>query len=143
MAHAKIIPKNEDHYYAGSYIAIPYNVTDEHADTAIDLTGMTATWRLKESLTDTDADALITKTGTEGGAGGEIEFDADPTTGTCKVIIDSANSGDAATGDTEDIVVDENGNRVESKVFEWHFRVEDSNGREVTTDTGTWEIYNS
>lgn len=142
MAHSKIVPKNEDRYYAGSYIAIPYNVTDEHDDTTIDLTGMSASWRLKESLTDLDADALVVKTGTQGGTEDEIEFTT-PSSGECHVIIHSANSGDSAEGDTENIVVDESGNRVESKQFEWHFRVEDADGKEVTTDTGTWDIFNS
>lgn len=142
MAHAQITPKNEDRYYAGSYIGIKFTVTDEHSDTTIDLSGFTASFRVKESLTDLDADAKVEKTGTQGGTEDEIEFTT-PTSGECKVIIDSANSGDGTEGDTEGLVVDESGNRVESKTFRWHFRVEDGDGKEVTTETGTWEVYNS
>ena len=134
MAHAAITTKTEDHYYEGDAIRIPFAFVDEHNDTAIDLTGHSVEFRLKENLTDADVDALVTKTGDEGGTGSQIDF-TDPVNGKCEVVID--------TGDTDGLVVDDGGTRIESKLFEWHVRVIDGNSNRVTSETGDWEIFAS
>lgn len=140
MAHASITTKAEDHYYEGGAIRIPFEFTDEHNDNSIDLTGHSVEFRLKEELIDPDTDALVTKTGEESGTGTEVDF-TDPTNGRCEIIIESGD--DTTEGDTEGVVVDENGDRIQSKVFEWHVRVIDGDGNRVTAETGEWEIWTS
>lgn len=137
MPHAAITT-DEDRYNEGDAIRIPYKVTNEHDGTTIDLTGMSAEWRLKESLTDADADALVTKTGEQGVDESQIDFTA-PGSGELEVIIESDPTG----GDTDGILTDSGGTRAQSEIFEWHFRVFDSNGNRVTAETGDWEIWAS
>lgn len=134
MAHASITPNDSDRYYAGDSIDIPFAFTDQHGDTAIDLTGMTVEFRLKHDLTDTDSDAVVVKTGTEGGTTDGVSFASDPTTGECTVHID--------TDDTSSVVI-EDSTRFESVVMDWHVRVIDGNGNRVTSEVGDWEIFAS
>lgn len=137
MAHTEITT-DEDRYDEGDAIRIPFAVTNEHDGTTIDLTGMSAEFRLKESLTDADADALVVKTGEESVDESEIDFTA-PASGECEVIIES----DPAGGDTDGVLTDAEGTRSASEVFEWHFRVFDGSGNRVTAETGDWVIHAS
>lgn len=133
MAHASITPNDSDRYYAGDSIDIPFAFTDQHDANAIDLTGMSVEFRLKHDLTDADADAVVVKTGTEGGTSSEVTF-TDAVNGECTVHID--------TDDTSSVVI-EDSTRFESVVMDWHVRVIDGNGNRVTSETGTWEIFAS
>ena len=137
MAHAAITT-DEDRYREGDAIRIPFKVTNEHDGTTVDLAGMSAEWRLKESLTDADADALVTKTGEQGTSESQIEF-TNPSSGECEVIIKS----DPMGGDTDGVLTDSGGTRADSQVFEWHFRVFDTAGNRVTAETGDWLIWAS
>jgi hypothetical protein len=135
MAHAAIVPTDDDRYYAGDAINIPFSFTDAHDGTVIDLTGMGVEFRLKENLTDADADALVEKTGTEGGTTNGVTF-TDPVNGEVEININ--------TGDTAAAVDDSStGTRVESAIWDWHVRVIDTDGAQVTSETGTWEIWAS
>lgn len=137
MAHSTITPTDADRYYAGDAIDLPFTVQDHSAGTVIDLTGMSVEFRLKESLTDTDSNALITKTGTEGGATDGVTF-TDALNGSVKININ--------TGDTSNVVDDVDTDpvtRLESVIIEWHFRVIDTNGARVTSETGEWEVFSS
>lgn len=136
MAHTSIVPTDSDYYYAGDAIDIPFEFVQEDGTTPIDLTAKTVEFRIKESLTDTDANAVVTKTGTEGGVTNGVTFAADPTTGQCTVHID--------TDDTATVVDDvDTGTRVESVLMEWHARVIDTNGARITSETGSWEMFAS
>lgn len=141
MAHAQITPKDEDTYDEGDAIRIPFDVTDEHDSSTIDITGMSAEFRLKESLTDADADALVEKIGEQGVTEDQIAF-TDATNGKCEVIIES-DPDNTGNGDTDGVLTGDDGVRADSKVFEWHFRVIDSNGNRVTAETGDWTIHAS
>lgn len=133
MAHTSIQPADQDRYYAGDALTIPFEFTNEHDTTAIDLTGMTVEFRIKEDLTDDDANALVVKTGTEGGTEDEVSF-PDPTNGRCEVHI--------ATDDTSDVIMEDTV-RVESAVVQWHVRVIDGSGNQVTSEVGDWEMWAS
>lgn len=135
MAHSNITPTDEERYYAGDAIDIPFSVVDHNAETAIDLTGMDIEFRLKESLTDADVDALLVKTGTEGGTTDGVTF-TDAVNGDVAININ--------TTDTATVVDDpDTGERVESVILDWHFRVIDTNGARVTSEAGEWEIHAS
>lgn len=135
MAHTSIEPTDADRYYAGDAIDIPFEFTYE-SGTAIDITNATIEFRIKENLTDADADAVVTKSSNNTDANGnpEIEF-TDATNGKCLVHI--------LTDDTASVVNDGSGNRLESVVMDWHARVIDSSGSRVTSETGDWEVFAS
>lgn len=133
MAHTSINPADNDNYYAGDAIDIPLKFMDKNNDQPIDITAMSVEFRIKESLTDADADALVTKTGEESVDESQISF-TDPANGECTVHI--------LTGDTDAAVV-EDGTTIESKVMEWHVRVFDANDNRVTSVTGDWEMWAS
>lgn len=137
MPHAAITT-DEDHYNEGDAIRIPFKVTNEHDGTVVDLSRMSAEWRLKESLTDADADALVVKSGKQGVDEDQIEF-TDPASGELEVIIESDPTG----GDTDGVLTNADGTRAESQIFDWHFRVFDTAGNRVTSETGDWLIYAS
>lgn len=135
MVHATITPTDDDRYYAGDAIDLPFSVMDHNSEVSIDLTGMSVEFRLKESLTDTDANAIVVKTGTEGGVSDGVTF-TDPINGDVAININ--------TDDTATVVDDiDTGERVESVILEWHFRVIDTNGARVTSETGEWEVFAS
>lgn len=134
MAHTSIVPNDQDRYDAGDSLDIIFQFTDEHDGTAIDLTGMTVEFRLKENLTDTDTNAVLTKTGTEGGTTSGVTF-TDPVNGEAVVNI--------ATDDTATVVDDGSGTRADSVIMDWHARVIDSSGNRVTAEVGDWEIFSS
>lgn len=136
MAHAAIQPSDQDHYYSGDAIDIPFQFKEQHNDTAIDLTGMDVEFRLKENLTDPDTDAVLVKDSTQTDADGNPEIEiTDAANGTAVVHI--------LTDDTAGTTTDDSGNRIESVVMMWHVRVIDGNGRRVTSETGEWTIHAS
>lgn len=134
MAHTSIVPNDQDRYYAGDALDIVFQFEDEHDGTAIDLTAMTVEFRLKEDITDADADAVLTKTGTEGGTTSGVTF-TDPLNGEAVVNV--------ATDDTATVVNDGSGSRLESVVMDWHIRVIDTDSNRVTSEIGDWEIFAS
>lgn len=99
----------------------------------MDIAGATVEFRVKEEFTDTDEDAVLEKVAEEGGPddGTTITFD-DAANGQVTVHID--------TDDTSALVMESN-ERVSSKVYVWHCRVIDGDGRRVTAEWGEWEMY--
>ena len=134
MAHTTIKPADEDRYYAGDAIDIPFEFTDEHDSESIDLTGHTVEFRVKENSTDDDEEAIVTKSGTEGESPTDLTFTS-PADGEVEVHID--------TDDTTEAVTGPDGNRQESTDTFWHARVIDANENRVTAVTGNWEMYSS
>lgn len=111
--------------------AAEIHVTVEDGDGNImDLTGSDVEWLLLEDDTDEDANALLTKDGTEGGTTNGVEF-TDATNGAVKVIIN--------TDETEGIV-DWTNYPGGSKMFRHRIRVTDTNGNRITGFTGDFEI---
>lgn len=135
MAHTSIEPTDADRYYAGDAIDIPIQFTDESGST-LDITDATVEFRIKEDLTDADADAVVSKSSANTDADGnpEIEF-TDAVNGEALVHI--------LTDDTASVVNDGSGNRLESVTMEWHARLIDSAGSRVTSEVGDWEMYSS
>lgn len=136
MAHQSITPSTEDRYNAGDALDIPIHFYDANGENRVDITGATVEFRVKEQFTDSDADAVLEKVATEGGAdaGTTITFD-DATVGKVTVHID--------TNDTSGFATDDSGKAVESKVYVWHCRVIDAEGRRVTAEWGEWEMFNT
>ena len=133
MAHETIQPTDEDRYYAGDAIDVPFAFTTEGTDDPEDLTGATVEFRVKFDPTDTDEEALVEKSATEGTADEDVTF-TDAPGGKCEVHIE--------TGDTAEAVSD--GNVVVDDVtMFWHVRVIDGDGNRVTAETGPWPIHNS
>lgn len=131
MAHNSITPADHGDYYEGDAIHIPFVIKNKYDDATIDITGYTVNFYLKESRTDSDTNAVLTKSGTEGGTTDGVTFTS-PTTGEVRVEI--------ATGDTDGVLTDDSGVRQESKEFFVAFRAEDPNGDRVTTVEATWVI---
>lgn len=135
MAHLSLEPADQDRYFAGDSLRILFGFKDKHNDQPIDITNSTIEFLVKDSLTDTDADALLTKSSdaTDESGNPEIEI-TDATNGECEVVI--------ATGDTDPFV--EDGElRLDSTVVEWVARVTDADGNRVTAETGDWEVWSS
>ena len=135
MAHQIIVPSDEDRYYEADSIDIPFTFNEHNGETPtpINLTGMTVEFRVKDALTDPDAEAHVTKIGTEGGVATEVTF-PDATAGKAMVHIQ--------TDDTDGVLSD-GGGRDELRTLKWHVRVIDSEGRRVTSEAGDWEIHAS
>lgn len=135
MAHADIQLDDQDRYFAGDAIDIPISFSDSHDGTAIDLTGMEVAFRLKEDLTDDDANAYLTKRSdaTDDNGNPEIEI-TDATNGECVVHILSDETADAIVDDTV---------RLSSTMLMWHIRVTNTDGARVTSETGSWEMHAS
>lgn len=91
MAHQN---QHVEIHHAGDAHDLDVTVEDDDG-TLIDLTGADVEWLLFENELDADADAVLTKTGTEGGTTDGVTFTA-PTNGELTVNI--------ATGDTEGLV---------------------------------------
>ena len=133
MAHETIEPTDEDKYYAGDDIDIPFAFTQEGTDDPEDLTGATVEFRVKFDPTDTDEEALVTKSATEGTADDDVTF-TDAPGGKCDVHI--------LEGDTADAVADGE-DFVDERTMFWHVRVIDGDGARVTAQTGNWPMHNS
>lgn len=121
--------QNVEQHHEGDAAELHITVEDETGN-AMDLTGSQVEWLLMENEADADADALLTKDGTEGGTTNGVEF-TDPVNGQVKVIID--------TGDTESLVTWSN---YPSNSREYHHRVRvtDTNSNRITGFTGTFEV---
>lgn len=105
-------------YHAGDALEIETTVRDD-ASNIVDISGATEIeWLLKENETDTDANALLTKTQTGGG----ITFTTDGTDGKFTVKID--------TGDTDGM----------SGAKHHRARVTDGQGDRATVFHGTFTI---
>lgn len=120
--------QNVEQHHEGDHVELHITVTAEDG-TVKDLTGASAEWLLMESESDADADAVLTKSGTEGGTG-EISF-TDPVNGELMVEI--------TTSETEGLVTwsefPDN-----AKEFHHRVRVTDADGKRVTGFTGMFEV---
>lgn len=124
------MPHNEQAvrgYHEGDALDLITTVKLEDG-TVVDLTGASATWRLKEDVK--DREVLLKKTGTEGGTGDEIEFH-NPTDGKLKVHI--------ATGDTDGLVGWQDMIGTQREYYH-ELQVTDSTGKRVTGFHGPFEI---
>lgn len=130
MAHESIEPSAAGPYFEGDYLDIPHTVEDDNQE-AVDLTGATAEFLLKDELTDDDADALLTKSGDEDAPNGEVTF-TDATNGEVTFHIE--------TGDTDDVLTSD-GTRIEEDTFKFVIRITDGDGRRVSTAYGDWTIH--
>lgn len=139
MAHTSIQKSDDSRYYEGDSLNINTVTLDRHSESPVDLTGATIDFYLKESRTDDDTDALLTKnsdtTTDHPNYDNEIDLASDPTTGEATIHIED--------GDTEGVLTDDAGARKESKEFFWTMRVVDADGNRVSPLEGTWEIWSS
>lgn len=111
--------QNIEEYHEGESAEI-YTTVKTESGTIIDLRGAEATWYLKEARKDPDEEAVLEKTGVEGGTEDEIEF-PDPENGILKVIINK--------GDTDGFIDrDEFGTE---KEYYHYLGIEDSEGRYI------------
>ena len=132
MARESITPVTEERYYAGDVLDIPFHFEDGNDD-PIDLTGTTVEFRCKRSLSQSDDETLLERTGTEGENPEGLTF-VDPENGICIVHID--------TDDTSHFVT-RNDRRLENVTIKWHIRIIDQEGDRITSNTGDWQVYSA
>lgn len=134
MAHTSLEPSDGHDYVAGDAIDIPVHFEKpDGTPEPIDADGHVE-FRIKEKLTDSDTDALLTKNSNDTDADGnpQITID-DATAGECTVHI--------LTDDTAGLVdLDGDGTRDSEIIVEWHVRLIDADGNRVTAEWGDWPM---